>query len=68
MQTMIFLKNWLNKKGVGNFFYLSNGINKSISNFRETIPLTSVEDPNIFFTAAAPRKICGSGSHAQNFA
>jgi hypothetical protein len=34
----IFLKNGLTKKGVENF-YLSNGTNKSISNFRETIPL-----------------------------
>jgi hypothetical protein len=35
---MIFLKSGLSKKGVEKF-YISNGINKSISNFRETIPL-----------------------------
>jgi hypothetical protein len=39
MKTMIFLKNGLNKKGV-EILYLCNGINKSISNFREAIPLT----------------------------
>jgi hypothetical protein len=31
-------KNGLSKKGVENF-YLSNDTNKSIANFRETIPL-----------------------------
>jgi antitoxin component YwqK of YwqJK toxin-antitoxin module len=38
MKTMIFLKNGLSKKGVEKI-YLSNGINKGIANFRETIPL-----------------------------
>jgi hypothetical protein len=36
---MIFLKMDNLKKGVENF-YPSSGTNKSISNFRETIPLT----------------------------
>jgi hypothetical protein len=39
MKTAIFKKNLFNKKGVENF-YLSNGTNKSIANFRETIPLS----------------------------
>jgi hypothetical protein len=38
---MIFLKMDKVKKGVENF-YLSSGTNKSISNFRETIPLSVV--------------------------
>jgi hypothetical protein len=38
MKTLIFKKNGLSKKGVENL-YQSNDTNKSISNFRETIPL-----------------------------
>jgi hypothetical protein len=43
MKTMIFKKNGLSKKGVEKL-YLSNGSNKSISNFRETIHL---KEPSI---------------------
>jgi hypothetical protein len=39
MKTTTFLKNGLRKKSVENFMQLSNGTNKSIANFRETIPL-----------------------------
>jgi hypothetical protein len=46
---MIFLKMNKVEKGVENF-YLSSGTNKSISNFRETIPL------NISKTVAVPQK------------
>jgi hypothetical protein len=37
---MIFLKTDKVKEGIESF-YLSSGTNKSISNFRETIPLTT---------------------------
>jgi hypothetical protein len=39
MKTIIFFKNGLNNKVVGNF-YLSNDTNKSIAHFRETIPVS----------------------------
>jgi hypothetical protein len=41
MKAMIFKENGLSKKGVENF-YLSSDTNKSISNFHETIPLTTI--------------------------
>jgi hypothetical protein len=57
MKTIIFLKNRSNKKCVENFD-LSNGINKSISHFHETIPL------NDWYVLAVPaRQCCGELPH-----
>jgi hypothetical protein len=42
MKMIIFLKTDIIKKGLENV-YLSSGTNKSVSNFRETIPLRAID-------------------------
>jgi hypothetical protein len=64
MKTQIFKKIDPIKKGVENF-YLSNGINKSISNFRETIPLRKLKGKERRKAGERRRRRGGGGKLAE---